>query len=85
MGLSPHPGLLATALLALGVTSGCRDEAASERASATLPLATCTVAGYGHPAECGGLEVPLDRGDAGDGTLTLRVVRIPVRGSEPEP
>lgn len=85
MALNPHPGLVATALIALGVTSGCRDDGASKASSATLPLATCTVKGYGHPAECGGFEVPADRSDPGAGTLALRVVRIPVRGSEAEP
>lgn len=85
MNSSPHLALVATAAFALVVTSGCRDEAGAKMASATLPLARCTVAGYGHPAECGGLEVPADRSDPNDGTLALRVVRIPVRGSEPEP
>ena len=51
MNSSPHLALVATAAFALVVTSGCRDEAGAKMASATLPLARCTVAGYGHPAE----------------------------------
>jgi pimeloyl-ACP methyl ester carboxylesterase len=71
--------------LALG--SGCRDRPAPRPEPEGLALADCTVAGYGHPVECGGLEVPEDRsGKGGDGkTIALRVVRVPVRGSEPEP
>ncbi|HHH27488.1 MAG TPA: alpha/beta fold hydrolase, partial [Polyangiaceae bacterium] len=73
------------ALIAVGATSGCRDEGASPGATATLAMASCTVAGYGHPVECGGLEVPANRDDPNGTKLALRVVRVPVRGSEPEP